>query len=98
MWYYVYNIHHKPGMHSPLSRSRFTKGISLGVVSTVSLYSLTLGFAEPTRSFAATDSENVVVTLNVANDISNVCTTPVSLGTITRTGDTGVFDDTHDTH
>lgn len=79
-------------MRLPLSHSRIAKGVSLGVVSTVSLYALTLAFAEPIRSFAAQSSQSVVVSLTVANDISNSCTTPVSLGTITRTGDTGLYD------
>ena len=78
-------------MRLPLSSSRITKGVSLGVISTVSLYALTLALAEPARSFAASSSQNVVVSLDVANDITNTCTTPVSLGTITRTGDTGLY-------
>ncbi len=80
-----------------LSPERAIRVFTVGLAAAASLYLLTVTLAEPLRSFAATDSENVVVSLSVASDISNTCTTPVSLGTITRTGDTGVFDDTHDT-
>ncbi len=77
---------------------RAIRTVTVGIAAAISLYALVLVLAEPLRSFAAEDIENVVVSVTVASDISNTCTTPVSLGTITRTGDTGVFDDTHDTH
>ena len=76
---------------SLISPSRAARVFTVGLAATVSLYALVLAFAEPLRSFAATSSQNVVVSLTVANDISNSCTTPVSLGTITRTGDTGTI-------
>ena len=84
-------------MSPALSPQRLTRTFTVGIAATVCLYALVLAFAEPIHSFAASDSENVVVSLTVASDISNTCTSPVSLGTIIRTGDTGVFDGTHDT-
>jgi hypothetical protein len=83
-------------MHTVLPPHRAIRTFTVGITAAVSLYALVLVCAEPFRGLAAADSENVVVSLTVAADISNTCTTPVSLGTITRTGDTGVFDDTHD--
>lgn len=85
-------------MNTPfLAAGRAVRTITVGIAAATSLYALVVVFAEPLRSFAAADSESVVVSVVVASDISNTCTTPVSLGIITRTGDTGVFDDTHDT-
>lgn len=77
-----------------LSPQRAARVFTVGIAATVSLYALVLAFAEPLRSFAAASTSNVVVTLTVAADISNNCTSPVSLGTITRTGDTGVYHST----
>src|SRR5262245_4092225 len=74
-------------MH-PRTISRFWRTVRLGLLSMVALYALVLGFAEPLRSLAASASQIVPVTLTVAADISIDCTpTTVSLGTITRTGD-----------
>jgi hypothetical protein len=64
---------------------------TVGIAATVALYALVLAFAEPTRSLAAAQTSNVVVSLTVAADITNSCTSPVNLGTITRTGDTGTY-------
>jgi hypothetical protein len=73
-----------------LSSERRIRVVTVGIAATVSLYALVLVCAEPLRSFAAAQSSNVDVTLNVANAISNTCTSPVSLGSIVRTGDTSV--------
>jgi hypothetical protein len=75
---------------STLSAERRTRVLTVGIAATVSLYALVLVCAEPLRSFAASSSSDVAVSLIVANSISNSCTSPVSLGTITRTGDTSV--------
>jgi hypothetical protein len=80
-----------------LPAHRFIRVITVGITAAVCLYALLIVLAEPMRGFAASDSENVVVSLTVAADIANSCTTPVALGTITRTGDTGLYSDSRAT-
>jgi hypothetical protein len=77
-------------METLLSPQRRIRVVTVGIAATVSLYALILVFGEPLRSFAIGSSSNVDVTLNVANAIANTCTSPVSLGSIVRTGDTSV--------
>lgn len=80
---------------------RRARAVSLGVAATVGLYLLTAMIAEPMRSFAVT--ETAVVELLVASGIGLSCDADgdgangsgetLSLGTITFTGDTGVYSD-----
>ena len=69
---------------------RRVRVLTVGIAAAASLYVLVLACAEPLRSLAASSNSSVDVTLTVAADISNSCTSPVSLGTITRTGDSSV--------
>jgi hypothetical protein len=73
-----------------ISSRRVSRAVALGIVASAGLYAMLLSWAEPMRGLAAADSENVVVSLTVVDDISITCSTPVSLGTITRTGDSSV--------
>ncbi len=70
-----------------LAPQRRIRVFTVGIAAAVSLYAIVLVCAEPLRSLAAFSSSDVVVSLTVAEDISNSCSSPVSLGTITSTGD-----------
>jgi len=70
---------------------RRVRVLTVGLAALLSLYAMMLFLAEPLRVLGAADSESVVVNLIVAAAISNTCTTPVSLGTITGTGDSGAY-------
>lgn len=75
-------------LSSLLSPHRRIRVLTVGICASICAYVLMMMVAEPLRSLAATSSSNVVVSLTVAAGISNSCTSPVSLGTINRTGDT----------
>ncbi len=84
---------HKHPMRTSLSTNRRVRVVTVGIAATVSLYAMVLVLAEPMRSLAASAAANVKVSVTVAAAISNNCTnndtsTPLTLGTITRTGDT----------
>ncbi len=73
---------------STLPPRRVLRAWNVGATATALLYCLMVVAAEPARSLAATSSSNSVVSVIVADSLSNSCTASVSLGTITRTGDT----------
>lgn len=79
------------------------RAVTVGIASTVGLYLLAVFVAEPMRGLAATDAETAVVQLTVAAGIGLSCDAngdnsrgsgeTLSIGTITFTGDTGVYSD-----
>ncbi len=76
-------------MNHLLTPGRFIRIWTVGIAATVSLYILVVFLAEPLHGLASTSSSSTtVVSVTVAAAISNSCTASVSLGTITRTGDT----------
>lgn len=85
-----------------LSQDRTLRALTVGVAASIGLYFLAATIAEPLRGFAQT-SENNTVEVTVASGISLRCDgdsntpngsgTTLSLGTITFTGDTGVYAD-----
>lgn len=77
--------------HVLLSPARRIRVFTVGIAAAVSLYGMVMLLAEPLHALAAADAENVAVNLTVASTITNTCTTPVSLGTINGTGDTGAY-------
>jgi len=96
MDYNVYNIH-KNLMNTVLLPGRGLRVVTVGIAATVALYAMVLVLAEPFRGMAADSSSNTAVTLTVAAAISNSCTSSVSMGTITGTGDSdsGGFNAAH---
>lgn len=86
----------------PLPAERCSRAIHVGITATVSLYMLAAVVAEPMRGFASL-TETAVVQLTVAAGIGLACDAngdnrngsgeTLSIGTITATGDTGVYAD-----
>ncbi len=76
-----------------LRSHRRARVLTVGIAATVSLYAMVLVLAEPMRTLAVSAAANVKVSVFVADSISNNCSnndtsSPLTLGTITRTGDT----------
>jgi hypothetical protein len=90
-------------MHSvSLSAERMSRAMTVGITAAVGLYFFAAVVAEPLHSFAAaSDSETAVVQLTMASAIGLACDAnndgspgsgeTLSLGTITYSGDTGVY-------
>jgi hypothetical protein len=80
---------------SRLSPERSVRAVTIGVTAAVGLYLLAAIVAEPLHSFAAaSDSETAIVQVTLAsanNDGSPGSGETLSLGTITYSGDTGVY-------
>jgi hypothetical protein len=88
-------------MHTPiLSAERRLRVLTVGVCASIALYVLLAFVAEPIRSLAATATDDVEVQLTINEALSLGCdgtdantvfdtTEPVSLGSITYSGDTG---------
>ncbi len=88
--------------HVYLTPEKSTRAITLGVVAAVSLYLVGAVVAEPFHGLAASsDSETAVVAVTLAAAVGMNCDAngdgysgsgeTLSLGTITYTGDTGVY-------
>ncbi len=85
-----------------LSTERKARAVAVGFTATVGLYLLAAVVAEPMRGFAST-VETAIVRLTVASAIGLSCDADgdnrhgsgevLSIGTITFTGDTGVYSD-----
>jgi hypothetical protein len=92
----------EPFLHS-VAPERRIRVLTVGLAAAVSLFLLTVLVAEPMRGLAQ-DSETVVVSVTLASAIGLSCDAngdgsrgsgeTLNLGTITFTGDTGVYDDT----
>src|SRR5665213_1954551 len=77
---------------------------TVGVSAMIGLYLLTAFVAEPLHSLATSDTETAIVQVTVAAAIGLACDAnldgrvgsgeTLSLGTITYTGDTGVYSNT----
>lgn len=90
--------------HTPMgisTSSPLVRALKLGTVATASLYMLVALVAEPLHGIAASDSENAIVQVTVAAGIGLACDAEndndfgsgetLNLGTITQTGDTGLY-------
>jgi hypothetical protein len=98
------NIHTNRFMHSThvLSPGRSIRVVTVGLAALAALYLMAVMIAEPLRGFAQ-DSETAIVTVTVNSAIGLACDAngdnrnssgeTLSLGTITFTGDTGVYSD-----
>lgn len=75
-------------MDTLLTPGRTIRVFTVGIAAVISLYAIVAFLAEPLRTLAA---NTAVVNLTVAAGITNNCTGPVSLGTITGDGDTGTY-------
>lgn len=86
-----------------LTSARKQRAISVGFIAAIGLYCMTVTVAEPLKGFALTDSETAVVQVTLAAALGLACDAngdgtngsgeTLSLGTITYTGDTGVYSD-----
>jgi hypothetical protein len=101
---YFYTNTPMTNLLSSLAPKRRMRVLTVGLAASISLLLLTLLIAEPMRSFAATtDSENVIVSVTLASALGLACDgdldargvassgETLNLGTITYTGDTGVY-------
>jgi hypothetical protein len=87
----LYNVNVDKNIHMDkniFTLQRIGRMAMLAMTSLMTLYVVVLGFAEPSRSMAASSPQTVGVALIVSTSISNNCSpATVSLGTIIRTGD-----------
>ena len=70
-----------------LPRHRRVRVWTVGIAAAFSLYAIVVCVAEPIRAMAASSQSSTVVTLTVADTLSNSCDSTINIGTITGTGD-----------